>query len=123
MAIYQFNSKRERVTSHPNLLEAEEMTGISGKRILTAMKSGAFCDGRWYFSRQPFMDILFSGSDDTRKDADGTEKTNIRCNFGISHSMNDRVNAVIEDWEDRSSFFRKAVEAYVEKLEAERNNS
>lgn len=126
MAIYQFNSNRERVTVHETLIEAQEMTGIPSGKILSSIKSKSFCEGKWYFSRQPFIDILIGPGEDMKRaqgmhDGDSGQKV-VKCNFGISHELNDRVNNVIGMNEDRASFMRKAVMYYVEKIEKENNN-
>ncbi len=122
MAIYQFNSDRVRVTTHDTLLDAQEMTGIPIKKILSSINSRSFCDGQWYFARQPFLDILFGPGEDIKRgkkegEVDKGSKV-VKCNFGISHELNDRVNKAIGKDEDRAMFFRKALIAYLEKLES-----
>ncbi len=123
MAIYQFNSDRVRVTTHDTLLDAQEITGIPSKKILSAINAKSFCDGQWYFSRQPFLDILFGPGEDIKqaKKNDEVDKGNkvVKCNFGISHELNDRVNKAIRGDEDRAMLFRKALVAYLDKLENE----
>lgn len=125
MAIYQFNSDKVRVTTHETLLEAQEMTDIPAKRIISAVNSKSLCDGKWYFSRQPFIDVLFGSTETGRRkgkegDVDKGEKV-VKCNFGITHNLSDRVSKVIGEDEDRPMFFRKALLEYVEKLEAEKS--
>jgi len=125
MPIYQFNSEKERVTSHETILEAQEMTGISAKKILSSMNKKKICEEGWYFSRQPFIDILPGYTrgwswNKSEQEVDKGKKV-VKCNFSISVEFNERINNVIDRDEERGLFFRKAVLEYVEKIEAEKS--
>lgn len=56
MIIYQYNSDLQIIAEHPNLKEAQRITGISGKTISSAVLRGSLCKSGWYFSRR--MDFV-----------------------------------------------------------------
>lgn len=56
MIIYQYNSALQLIAEHPNLKEAQRITGISGKTISSAVLRGSLCKSGWYFSRR--MDFV-----------------------------------------------------------------